>query len=181
MTDNVSIPTSTSILVVGAGIGGMQSALLLAEAGYPVVLVDSAPGIGGSLHLLDRTFPTDSCGICYMVPGRPAYCPTIECDLHPRITIVPYTDVVGLEGEPGAFTVRLHHRPRYVIPERCILCGKCARVCPVERPGLYEGDLAKVRAIYRPPLRAIPPAYVIDMSVCTRCGEVCGGLPDGGD
>ncbi|MBC7228043.1 MAG: CoB--CoM heterodisulfide reductase iron-sulfur subunit A family protein [Thermoflexales bacterium] len=176
MTDNVRTPTSNSILVVGAGIGGMQSALLLAEAGYPVVLVDSAPGIGGSLHLLDRTFPTDSCGICYMVPGRPAYCPTIECDLHPNITIVPYTDVVGLEGEPGAFTVRLHHKPRYVIPEQCILCGRCARVCPVERPGLYEGDLAKVRAIYRPPLRAIPPAYVIDMSVCTRCGkciEVC--------
>lgn len=170
MTDNVSI------LVVGAGIGGMQSALLLAEAGYPVVLVDSAPGIGGSLHLLDRTFPTDSCGICYMVPGRPAYCPTIECDLHPNITIVPYTDVVGLEGEPGAFTVRLHHKPRYVIPERCILCGRCARVCPVQRPSQYEGTLHMGKAIYRPPLRAIPPAYVIDMSVCTRCGkcvEVC--------
>ena len=176
MTDHARNSASNSILIVGAGIGGMQSALLLAEAGYPVVLVDSAPGIGGSLHLLDRTFPTDSCGICYMVPGRPAYCPTIECDLHPNITIVPYTDVVGLEGEPGAFTVRLHHKPRYVIPERCILCGKCARVCPVERPSQYEGDLAKEKAIYRPPLRAIPPAYVIDMSVCTRCGkcvEVC--------
>jgi heterodisulfide reductase subunit A len=176
MTDHARTSASNSILIVGAGIGGMQSALLLAEAGYPVVLVDSAPGIGGSLHLLDRTFPTDSCGICYMVPGRPAYCPTIECDLHPNITIVPYTDVVGLEGEPGAFTVRLHHKPRYVIPERCILCGKCARVCPVERPSQYEGDLAKEKAIYRPPLRAIPPAYVIDMSVCTRCGkcvEVC--------
>ncbi len=174
MTDNVR--NHNSILVVGAGIGGMQSALLLAEAGYPVVLVDSAPGIGGSLHLLDRTFPTDSCGICYMVPGRPAYCPTIECDLHPNITLVPYTDVAGLEGEPGALTVRLHHKPRYVVPERCILCGKCAQVCPAERPGLYEGDLARVKAIYRPPLRAIPPAYVIDMSVCTRCGkcvEVC--------
>jgi len=176
MTDHARTSASNSILIVGAGIGGMQSALLLAEAGYPVVLVDSAPGIGGSLHLLDRTFPTDSCGICYMVPGRPAYCPTIECDLHPNITIVPYTDVVGLEGEPGAFTVRLHHKPRYVIPERCILCGKCARVCPVERPSQYEGNLAKEKAIYRPPLRAIPPAYVIDMSVCTRCGkcvEVC--------
>jgi Heterodisulfide reductase, subunit A and related polyferredoxins len=176
MTDHAKNSASNSILIVGAGIGGMQSALLLAEAGYPVVLVDSAPGIGGSLHLLDRTFPTDSCGICYMVPGRPAYCPTIECDLHPNITIVPYTDVVGLEGEPGAFTVRLHHKPRYVIPERCILCGKCARVCPVERPSQYEGNLAKEKAIYRPPLRAIPPAYVIDMSVCTRCGkcvEVC--------
>lgn len=177
MTDrNRTQQSSKPILVVGAGIGGMQSALLLADAGYPVVLVDRAPGIGGSLHLLDRTFPTDSCGICHMIPGRPAYCPTIECDLHPHITIVPYTDVVGLEGEPGAFTVHLCHRPRYVIPERCTLCGRCARVCPVERPHPYEGMLAPEKAIYRPPLRAVPPTYVIDMAVCTRCGrcvEVC--------
>ncbi len=177
MTDrNRTQQPSKPILVVGAGIGGMQSALLLADAGYPVILVDRAPGIGGSLHLLDRTFPTDSCGICHMIPGRPAYCPTIECDLHPNITIVPYTDVVGLEGEAGAFTVHLRHKPRYVIPERCILCGRCARVCPVERPHPYEGMLAPEKAIYRPPLRAIPPTYVIDMAVCTRCGrcvEVC--------
>lgn len=53
MTDHARTSASNSILIVGAGIGGMQSALLLAEAGYPVVLVDSAPGIGGSLHLLD--------------------------------------------------------------------------------------------------------------------------------
>lgn len=176
MTNQNQFQSGKPILVVGAGIGGMQSALLLADAGYPVILADRAPGIGGSLHLLDRTFPTDSCGVCHMVPGRPSYCPTIECDLHPNITLVPYADVVGLDGEPGAFTVHLHHRPRYVISELCILCGKCARVCPVERPGQYEGDLAKEKAIYRPPLRAIPPAYVIDMSICTRCGkcvEVC--------
>ena len=62
--------TGDAVLVVGAGIGGMQSALLLAEAGQKVYLLDSAPGIGGSMHLLDRTFPTDSCGICLMLPGR---------------------------------------------------------------------------------------------------------------
>ncbi|MGQ9709215.1 MAG: FAD-dependent oxidoreductase [Anaerolineae bacterium] len=177
MTDHAPVqPSGKPILVVGAGIGGMQSALLLADAGYPVILVDSAPGIGGSMHLLDRTFPTDSCGICHMIPGRPAYCPTIECDLHPNITVVPYTDVMGLEGEPGAFTVRLLHKPRYVIPERCTLCGRCAEVCPVERPSQHEGTLHLEKAIYRPPLRSIPPTYVIDMTVCTRCGrcgEVC--------
>ncbi len=167
---------SSAVLVVGAGIGGMQSALLLAEAGHKVYLLDSAPGIGGSMHLLDQTFPTDSCGLCLMLPGRAAYCPTIECDLHRNIEILPYAEVVGVEGEPGDFTVTVRHKPRYVSVDLCTNCGLCAQVCPVERPDLYEGDLDRQKAIYRPPVRAIPFAYVIDVDYCTRCGkcvEVC--------
>lgn len=180
-----------AVLIVGAGIGGMQSALLLAEAGHKVYLMDPAPGIGGSMHLLDRTFPTDSCGICHMLPGRAAYCPTIECDLHPNIELVPYAELLGLEGEPGAFTAKLRRKARYVSVERCINCGRCAEVCPQERPDVVAGyDVSGFRfgesegikpetprkAIYRPPLRAVPLAYVIDMEYCTRCGkcvEVC--------
>jgi heterodisulfide reductase subunit A len=169
--NNQTIRQNDSALVVGAGIGGMQTALLLAEAGHKVYLLDTAPGIGGSFHLLDRTFPTDSCGICHMIPGRAAYCPTIECDLHENIEILPCTEVTGLEGEPGAFTVQVRHKPRYVSVERCIDCGLCAEVCPEERPSRYEGDLDREKAIYRPPLRAIPGAHVIDMDACTRCGE----------
>ncbi|NIO71089.1 MAG: 4Fe-4S dicluster domain-containing protein, partial [Anaerolineae bacterium] len=36
--------------------------------------------------------------------------------------------------------------------------------------------LAPQKAIYRPPTRAMPNTYVIDMEYCTRCGrciEVC--------
>ena len=167
---------SDAVLVAGAGIGGMQSALLLAEAGHQVYLLDPGPGIGGSMHLLDRTFPTDSCGICHMLPGRAAYCPTIECDLHQNIQIVPYAEVVGMGGQPGAFRVQVRHKPRYVSVERCNNCARCVEVCPAERPSPYEGDLARQKAIYRPPLRAVPAAYVIDMEACTRCGrcvEVC--------
>ena len=168
-------------MVVGAGIGGMQSALLLAETGYHVYLVDSAPGIGGSMHLLDRTFPTNSCGLCLMLPGRAAYCPTIECDLHRNITILPYAEVLEVAGDPGNFTVTVRHKPRYVDVELCTNCGLCAQVCPIERPHQYEGwglraDAVgktgkRSAAIYQPPVRAIPSAYVIDMAYCTRCGE----------
>jgi len=163
--------TGQAVLVVGAGIGGMQSALLLAEAGRKVYLVDSAPGIGGSMHLLDRTFPSDSCGICLMLPGRAAYCPTIECDLHDNIEILPYAEVQGLEGEPGDFRATVRRKPRYVDVERCTNCGLCAEVCPIERPHQYEGDIDTQKAIYQPPIRAIPSAYVIDMDYCTRCGK----------
>jgi heterodisulfide reductase subunit A len=181
MTDNNESQTApveprNSVLIVGAGISGMQSALLLAEAGRKVYLLDSAPGIGGSMHLLDLTFPTNSCGLCLMLPGRAAYCPTIECDLHQNIEILPYAEVAGVAGEPGNFTVTVRHKPRYVRVDLCNNCGLCAQVCPVERPDRYEGNLDSGKAIYRPPTRAIPPAYVIDMDYCTRCGkcvEVC--------
>ena len=36
-----------AVLVVGAGIGGMQASLDLAEAGVRVYLVDRSPAIGG--------------------------------------------------------------------------------------------------------------------------------------
>jgi len=168
---------SDAILVIGGGIGGMQSALLLAEAGHPVCLVDSAPGIGGSMHLLDRTFPTDSCGICLMLPGRAAYCPTIECDLHRNIQIVPYAEVESVDGDVGDFSVSLRRKARFVDVERCNNCGLCAEVCPIERPHQYEGDIDKQKAIYQPPIRAIPPAYVIDMDYCTRCGACVDACP----
>ena len=170
MTDNKS-QRNKAVLVVGGGISGMQSALLLAEAGHKVYLLDSAPGIGGSMHLLDLTFPTNSCGLCLMLPGRAAYCPTIECDLHRNIEILPYAEVAGVEGEPGNFTVTVRNKPRYVSVDLCNNCGECVEVCPVERPDRYEGELNRGKAIYRPPTRAIPPAYVIDMDYCTRCGE----------
>ena len=165
-----------AVLVVGAGIAGMEAALLLAEKGVKAYLLDSAPAIGGSMHLLDRTFPTNYCGICIMDPVQPSYCPTLECERHENIKLLPYAEVVKLEGNIGAFTATVRHKPRYVDVDKCNNCGLCAEVCPVSRPADYEGHLAPVKAIYRPPTRAVPVAYVIDMDYCTRCGkcvEVC--------
>ena len=36
-----------AVMVVGGGIGGIQSSLDLAESGYKVYLVESKPSIGG--------------------------------------------------------------------------------------------------------------------------------------
>jgi heterodisulfide reductase subunit A len=50
-----------SALVVGGGIAGMQAALTVAEAGYPVYLVERESTIGGHMAQLDKTFPTLDC------------------------------------------------------------------------------------------------------------------------
>jgi len=52
-----------SVLVVGGGIAGMQSALDLADSGYYVYLLDQTPAIGGAMAQLDKTFPTNDCAM----------------------------------------------------------------------------------------------------------------------
>lgn len=52
-----------SVLVVGAGIGGMQASLDLVESGFKVYLLDKACGIGGTMSQLDKTFPTNDCAM----------------------------------------------------------------------------------------------------------------------
>jgi heterodisulfide reductase subunit A len=54
-------PVTQAALVVGGGIAGIQAALSIAEAGYPVYLVEKEPSIGGLMAQLDKTFPTLDC------------------------------------------------------------------------------------------------------------------------
>ena len=58
-SNKVAIEPAT--LVVGGGITGIQAALELANANYPVYLVEREPTIGGRMAQLDETFPTLDC------------------------------------------------------------------------------------------------------------------------
>jgi heterodisulfide reductase subunit A len=55
------VPINPATLVVGGGITGIQAALELADADYPVYLVEREPTIGGRMAQLDETFPTLDC------------------------------------------------------------------------------------------------------------------------
>jgi len=171
MTNERDADKIGAVLVVGAGIGGMQAALLTAEAGFKTYLLDKAPAIGGLMPLLDRTFPTDTCGLCTSCPTQPAYCPFIECDRHPNIELEPYAEIEGLEGEPGHYGVSIIRKARYVDAELCTGCGDCVAVCPVEVPRELGGGLEMRRAIYRPYPQAFPDTYLIDREHCTECME----------
>jgi len=54
---------SGSVMIVGSGIAGMQSALDLADSGYYVHLVEKSSAIGGIMSELDKTFPTNDCAM----------------------------------------------------------------------------------------------------------------------
>ena len=57
-----------SVLVVGAGIAGIQASLDLADSGYFVYLADKSSAIGGVMAQLDKTFPTNDCSMCIISP-----------------------------------------------------------------------------------------------------------------
>jgi len=52
-----------SVMIVGGGIAGMQSALDLANSGYYVHLLEKSSSIGGAMAQLDKTFPTNDCAM----------------------------------------------------------------------------------------------------------------------
>lgn len=124
--------TIGSVLVIGGGIGGMQSALDLAESGFKVYLLDSSPAIGGTMAALDKTFPTNDCAMCVMAPKL------VECGRHLNIEIITWSDVESIQGEPGNFTVKITKHPRYVNIDKCTGCGQCVANCPVRNQSHFE-------------------------------------------
>jgi heterodisulfide reductase subunit A len=114
-----------SVAVVGGGIGGMQAALDLADSGMKVYLVESQPGIGGVMSMLDKTFPTNDCAMCTMAPRL------VEISRHKDIEIISYSDVQKIEGKPGKLRVTLKNKARFVDVDKCTGCGSCTENCPV--------------------------------------------------
>ncbi|MGO9022085.1 MAG: response regulator [Syntrophobacteraceae bacterium] len=166
---------AASVLVIGAGISGIRSALDLAEMEYHVFLTDKSPHLGGVLAQLDYQFPNDHCGMCKMLPTINRDASSQFCLrkglFHKNIEILLGTEMTALEGEPGNFRATLTSAPSLIDPEKCIGCGQCSSACPVEVPDDFNAGLAMRKAVYLPVPHNIPNNYVIDMIACTRCGE----------
>jgi heterodisulfide reductase subunit A len=124
-------------------------------------------------------FPQHDCVLCRGTADhgygctRPSISPAyIQHNQHPNIEILTNTNIIDVEGQAGDFTVSLRQEPRYVNPDRCTSCGKCAEICPVELPNSYQLGMTTRKAAYKVSARATPDAYLIDKGpYCDECGE----------
>ncbi len=173
-----------AVVVIGAGVGGMRAAIDLAESGFKVYLVEASPGLGGIVAQLGFMFPTHDCVLCRGTADhgygctRPSISPALlDFSQHPNIEIMTNSTVVGAQGLPGDFTVTIHHRPRYVDIHKCISCGDCTQVCPVELPDKFQMGLSTHKAVYKIAPRAIPNAYLVEKGDycldCRKCEQAC--------
>jgi len=159
--DNITAESNIGdVMVVGGGISGIQASLDLAETGFKVYLVESSPTIGGKMAQLDKTFPTNDCSMCIESPKF------IECDRHPNIDILTYTEVERVEGEAGNFKVTLIKKPRYIIEEECLGCTTCTEYCPVQIPDKYNQNLSLNKCTHIYFSQAVPLVSYIDPDTC---------------
>ena len=162
-----SKPPIGAVLVVGAGIGGIQTSLDLAESGFKVYLLEKNLSIGGTMAQLDKTFPTNDCSMCIMSPKL------VDAGRHRNIEILTNARVEKLEGGPGNFKVLIHKKARYVSIEACKACGDCTKACPIKIPNDYEQGLVTRAAIYQLFAQAMPSAYGIEKRGTPPCRASC--------
>ena len=156
------VPVNPTTLIVGGGIAGIQAALDTADAGYPVVLVERDPSVGGHMAQFDKTFPTLDCAACILTPRM------VSAGSHPNITLLTWSEVEKVDGYVGNFTVTVRKKARYVKTELCTGCGVCQEKCPKKViDEVYEAGLGFRKAIFTPFPQAVPKYPVIDRPNCT--------------
>ncbi len=169
-------PVTKRALVIGGGIAGIQTALDIADAGFPVDIVETKPTIGGKMAQLDKTFPTLDCAACILTPKM------VDVAQHEKIRIFSYSEVTEVGGFVGNFDVTIKKRARYVKEDVCTGCGICTEKCPQKKvPNEFNMGMDNRRAIYIPFAQAVPKVATIDPNYCTMlktgkcgvCSKVC--------
>ena len=169
-------PVTKRALVIGGGIAGIQTALDIADAGFPVDIVEKKPTIGGKMAQLDKTFPTLDCAACILTPKM------VDVAQNDKIRIFSYSEVTNVKGFVGNFDVTIKKNARYVKEDICTGCGACTEKCPMKKvPNEFNLGMDNRSAIYIPFAQAVPKVATIDPNYCNMlkngkcgiCSKVC--------
>lgn len=148
------------VLVIGATPAGIAATNKLGEMGIPVTLVD--PDCDLNAKLSDPTWRLAS-GLTLNYALRPGL---IRILRNPRIrTILPAT-VTGIKHTPQGFSARVTAEATLVDPEQCVLCGRCAEICPV------AGETG-AKAVRYGGRQSLPGRAVIDKRQQPLCQAGC--------
>ena len=165
----------TDVLVIGAGIAGIEASLMLSTSDRKVHLIEKTSYTGGTVIKFEEVFSNMECSTCMVAP--------VQQDLlHDKnINLFTLAEVEEVKGSFGNFVVRIRKKARYVDLQNCIGCDACFEPCPVSLKNEFEEGLGERKAIYVPCAGAIPNVPMIDTEHCLRfkgkdcqaCQEAC--------
>lgn len=97
----LSLPVTQRCLIVGGGLAGMQAALDVAQAGYPVVLIEREVSLGGKMASLSGTYLNLAGGQRILVERIAAIL------AHPGIQVLTSAELIEVTGFVGNFKARV--------------------------------------------------------------------------
>ncbi len=153
------------VLVIGAGVAGMEAALRCADAGVKVHVVEREATIGGKAVLYDKTFPTLDCAACILTPKM------VSVAQHKNITTYTLSEISDVQGSVGDFWVTIKQKPRYVDLVACNACRSCIEACTkvtkrLAIPNPYDFGLSTKAAVDFAFAQAVPNKPYIDAENC---------------
>ncbi len=168
-----TISSENVVLVVGAGVAGMRTAIELADMGSHVYLIEKDHFAGGRVAQWGGVYGTDERG--YEITAR-LY---DEVKARDRINLFTGTGIEFVSGSVGNFEVTLKKHPRNFsqegvdtdTPEFREKLSRAMEACPEEVPDPFDFGLTGRRAIYPNHPGQYPAIPAIDGQACTRCGK----------
>jgi quinone-modifying oxidoreductase subunit QmoA len=166
----VTASSPSPLLVVGAGIAGVTTALEAAEAGQEVVLVEREPSIGGRVLRNHQYFPKlcpPSCGM--EINGR-------RLAKNALVRVLTRTQLLGAQRSAAGWKVTLRRGAEHVT-SACTACGDCSKACPATVPDPFNLGMSRVPAIRIPHVDAFPRRYAMSREACPQgcraCADAC--------
>lgn len=147
------------ILVIGGGIAGVSCAIEVAKAGAEVNIVEKEYSLGG----FGIRYGCKASDVCNKCSACIVNLKMNDLQVQNGINILTGCEVIESSENGKKFDVKIKKFPRYVSIEKCISCGLCKEVCPV------NGSAIKIAH-----QQSLPKAYFIDKGLCLRFrGEEC--------
>jgi heterodisulfide reductase subunit A len=132
----LTFPLTKRAMVIGGGVAGLRAALDIADAGYPVILVEKQAKLGGHVAQLSGTYlnlDTASEMLTSMIR---------QVEGHPRIQVLTEAEVQDVGGYVGNFTVSVSKHSgslTFTFDVGTIVVATGYELYPQERLGEYGG------------------------------------------
>jgi heterodisulfide reductase subunit A len=155
--EKIKVDVRKSVIILGAGIAGMQSAIALAKMGNEVFIIEKDFFIGGRVAQAGELFISGQNG------------KKVIADLYEKlksfsnITLFTGAELEKQTGSLGNFEVKIKIRPRFITKEsQNEDFSQVIKDCPVTIPCGFDYGLTKKKAVYTKYDGAIPDIPVVD-------------------
>jgi heterodisulfide reductase subunit A len=97
----ITAPVTQRALIIGGGVAGIRAALDIANAGFPVVLIERQPQLGGKMAQLSGTYLNFSAAPDLLQKM------ILQVNTHPNIQVLTNAEVRNVDGYVGNFIVKV--------------------------------------------------------------------------